>query len=318
MRISIAMATYNGERFLAQQLSTISKQTRQPDELVIVDDCSVDGTMEILHEYAEGVAFPVRTAANTKNLGYSRTFEAAIALCHGDIICFCDQDDVWRPKKLAQVEQAFLNNPLAMCVKHDLCLVNASNAVLSPSIFRMLRQQGRTPEFLTKGCATAARSQFLTSIMPIPEDFGWAYDDWPILMAEASGKLLTLSDVLADYRLHGSNASGKLPRRGLFARCERILQWTLFGHRRPSIFPHKHSQALLELLRIGKATHYIKEANALYLERNITIVTIREKLLTFKKSSRILPIIRTTCTRDAYLIGAATLLGDIFRAQIPR
>ena len=97
---SIALATYNGEKFLQRQLDTLAAQTRLPDEMAVCDDGSTDGTLEILRQFAETAPFPVRIFQNLKNLGPGRNFRKAFSLCEGDVTFFCDQDDVWFPEKL--------------------------------------------------------------------------------------------------------------------------------------------------------------------------------------------------------------------------
>src|ERR1019366_197610 len=94
-RISVALCTYNGERFLSQQLASIGKQTRLPDELVVCDDSSTDRTVAIVREFAASVSFPVRVFENQRNLGSAANFERAIRLCDGDLIALSDQDDIW-------------------------------------------------------------------------------------------------------------------------------------------------------------------------------------------------------------------------------
>src|SRR5260370_27009832 len=98
--ISVAMCTFNGARFLPEQLQSIALQTLQPSELVICDDGSTDGTVGILQSFALSARFPVRIFCNQETLGPARNFEKAIGLCDGEIISLCDQDDVWRPEKL--------------------------------------------------------------------------------------------------------------------------------------------------------------------------------------------------------------------------
>jgi glycosyltransferase involved in cell wall biosynthesis len=91
--ISLAMPTYNGERFLREQLDSIYNQTIVPDEVIVVDDCSTDGTISILEEYKK--KYGLKYWVNEKNLGYNKNFEKAISLCTGDYIALSDQDDVW-------------------------------------------------------------------------------------------------------------------------------------------------------------------------------------------------------------------------------
>lgn len=98
--ISVAMTTYNGALYIREQLDSILAQTRSVDEIVICDDGSTDETVKILKEYAERFPEVIRLYENERNLGYRLNFKKAMSLCSGDYIFLCDQDDVWRKKKV--------------------------------------------------------------------------------------------------------------------------------------------------------------------------------------------------------------------------
>lgn len=97
--ISIAMATYNGEKYLREQLDSILAQTVQDFELIVCDDCSTDLTMQILNEYAERDS-RIKVFENEENLGFKKNFEKVIGLCSGNYIALSDQDDIWLPEHL--------------------------------------------------------------------------------------------------------------------------------------------------------------------------------------------------------------------------
>ncbi|MGA9069058.1 MAG: glycosyltransferase, partial [Terracidiphilus sp.] len=101
LRISVALCTYNGERYLREQLNSIASQTRVPYEVVICDDNSTDATLDIVESFVQSVSFRVRVEHNSFRLGSTHNFEKAIQSCTGDLIALCDQDDVWRPDKLS-------------------------------------------------------------------------------------------------------------------------------------------------------------------------------------------------------------------------
>src|SRR5215470_8302349 len=111
--ISVAMCTYNGARFLAEQLGSLAAQSRLPDELVVCDDGSTDESAEIVKDFARHAPFPVRLEVNEENLGATKNFEKAIGLCRGEVIALSDQDDVWYPKKLELHESVFVADPSA-------------------------------------------------------------------------------------------------------------------------------------------------------------------------------------------------------------
>ena len=98
------MATYNGEKFLEQQLQSLSKQTRLPAELVICDDTSSDATVDIIKRFSETAPFPVKLVVNEERLGWRGNFLKAASLCVSEYIAYCDQDDIWLPEKLATVQ----------------------------------------------------------------------------------------------------------------------------------------------------------------------------------------------------------------------
>src|SRR5690606_26514650 len=102
--LSIALAAWRGTAWLPEQLDSIARQTRLPDELVAVDDASGDGTADWLERYAETAPFPMRVLRNPTNIGYCRTFERALRETSGDLVFPCDQDDFWFPEKLAKME----------------------------------------------------------------------------------------------------------------------------------------------------------------------------------------------------------------------
>jgi glycosyltransferase involved in cell wall biosynthesis len=102
LTLSVAMAACNGEKFLEDQLFSIARQTRLPDETPISDDGSTDATMAILERFAWNSPFPVRVYRNRVSLGYRDHFFKAASLCQGDLIAFSDQDDVWLENRLTK------------------------------------------------------------------------------------------------------------------------------------------------------------------------------------------------------------------------
>ncbi len=110
-RVSIALCTHNGARFLPAQLRSILHQVRLPDELIICDDHSSDATLAIVEEFSRSAPFSVKVRKNPANLGIAKNHEQAINLCKGGLIILCDQDDVWHPEKIVVLERAFTEAP---------------------------------------------------------------------------------------------------------------------------------------------------------------------------------------------------------------
>ncbi|MCD2471680.1 glycosyltransferase [Jiella sp. MQZ9-1] len=111
MRISVALATYNGARYLEPQLESLAGQTHLPAELVVGDDGSSDATIEILERFARVAPFPVRISQNPTNRGHGQNFLETASRCRGDWIAFCDQDDIWSTEKLKRFQHASIRRP---------------------------------------------------------------------------------------------------------------------------------------------------------------------------------------------------------------
>lgn len=207
--ISVVMATYQGERYLPEMLDSLAAQSRLPDELVVRDDASEDGTVEVLHEFARTAPFPVRVIAGDERVGYAQNFVAATRACTGDLVFFADQDDTWRPHKLAVIEgQADTSVPQALF--HDFTLVRDGREV-SPSYYALLTERGLTPDVAIKGCTLAVTRPFLDLWdWPAPES-RVSHDFWIALLATAFDQRRNVPEQLIDHRLHETNASGWVP-----------------------------------------------------------------------------------------------------------
>jgi glycosyltransferase involved in cell wall biosynthesis len=142
LKLSVAMGTYGGAAYLPAQLKSIAAQTRPPDELIVCDDGSTDDTTWIVGSFAGQVSFPVRLQVNTTNIGSTKTFEKAIALGTGDLIALADQDDVWRPDKLARLEAMFAATPDVGLVFSDAELVDETLRPLGRRLWEVVGSNG--------------------------------------------------------------------------------------------------------------------------------------------------------------------------------
>lgn len=227
MRISVALCTYNGERFLADQLASIGGQTRPPDELVACDDASTDGTAAVVRAFAATAPFPVRVEVNPANLGTTPNFARAIGLCSGDVIALADQDDVWLPHKLATLEAA-LADPAAGLAFSDAEVTDERLRPLGYRLWQSIRFDAREQERFRGGGAfagllrrhrvTGATLAFRASlrglVLPIPP--GWVHDAWVALLVSAVARVEPVADPLIQYRQHDRQQIGGR-RRGLLA-----------------------------------------------------------------------------------------------------
>ena len=219
--ISVALCTYNGSRYLKEQLDSIAAQSRQPDELVIRDDVSTDDTLKIAEQFAEDAPFPVHIHRNSENLGSTSNFEAAIAACSRDIIVLSDQDDVWLPQKLERMEAEFAADPEVGLVFSDALLTDDHMSPLGTRLwrgtFRPWDQRefaaGRAAEVLLQynvvtGATMAFRAVLKPGILPIPTLTDFIHDAWIGLIAAMSSRVKLISDPLVKYRQHSAQQLG--------------------------------------------------------------------------------------------------------------
>jgi glycosyltransferase involved in cell wall biosynthesis len=226
MKISIAMCTYNGARFLSEQLTSIMAQSRPPDEMIICDDGSTDETLPLLRQFAENAAFSVRIIENQIRLGSTANFSKAVDLSTKDIVVLSDQDDIWKCDKLEIIENTFSNDPKLACLFTNAELIDQSGTLLPETLWQKLKfskkrkarfRNGGSFDLLSKGnfitgATMAFRSSWKPLLLPVPE--GWVHDYWITLLLSAASKLDFIDQSLIQYRCHpqqqlGLRGSGK-------------------------------------------------------------------------------------------------------------
>ncbi len=221
MKISIALCTYNGEKFLEEQLNSFLRQTRLPDEIVICDDGSNDSTENIVKNFSKKSLFPINFYKNKKNIGSTKNFEKAIGLCSGDLIFLSDQDDVWENKKIAIMESIFQKDSEVILAFSDAELVDENLVSLNTNLWKTTFDDKKRESisennfykiFLKEGIITGATACFSSElknyILPIPILGNFIHDGWIALVAARIGKVVFLSETLIKYRQHSNQQIG--------------------------------------------------------------------------------------------------------------
>ncbi len=205
--VSIAMCTYNGEKYLRAQLESILSQTYTKLELVIVDDASKDGTVDILKEIADRDP-RVKYQVNAETLGYNSNFEKAIRLCSSELIAISDQDDIWLPHKIMSL-YPYINGDTLLVHSYNADFKNddPSKTFFNPSRLRFKGNKTRELLFYNtvSGHATMIHKKLLSVIFPFPP--GVYYDWWMGLNASLQGSIQLHPEALVLHRQHSSNAS---------------------------------------------------------------------------------------------------------------
>jgi glycosyltransferase involved in cell wall biosynthesis len=206
MKISIAMATYNGERFILEQLQSFMDQTRQPDELIITDDCSGDSTEAIILEFIKVAPFKVIFHRNEKNIGYCGNFNAALMRTSGDLVFLSDQDDVWLPEKIEHIISIANDNPEALVIMNDALLTDGELNEVGLTKIEQIQSAGLDLDCFVMGCCSTVRREFLDFCLPIVNGLN-SHDDWIVELATSLNRKIIFPEVLQYYRRHETNES---------------------------------------------------------------------------------------------------------------
>ena len=211
--VSVAMAVYNGELYLKEQLDSILEQLLPDDEIVISYDKSSDTTWEIISAFAKNDR-RVKIYVNDNPCVFGN-FENAIQHCSGDYIFISDQDDIWDRCKRNEVLKSFEEKKADMVV-HNWVHINSGGKVISQLFFSMYKiGPNKVKNFVMpgySGCCTAFHSSLTNLILPIPRNVG-AYDHWIGSIGELLGHIYFLDKVLIYHRMHGNNITPKSRRK---------------------------------------------------------------------------------------------------------
>lgn len=217
--ISVAVAAYNGERYIAEQLDSILNQNIKINyDIVISDDCSTDSTGRILKQYADRFPDKIEVVYNEHNCGVAANFENAIRHCRGRLIALSDQDDYWYPEKLQILSDSLAGEAnLAFC---DMDIVDKELIPIGQSIWQKEGIRAKLQQEFLKGsayrrllygnvvpgCCIMGKRDFMLCCLPIP-DF-YLHDEWLILVAALCGMIVPCNRRLSAYRQHEGQQIG--------------------------------------------------------------------------------------------------------------
>jgi glycosyltransferase involved in cell wall biosynthesis len=239
----VAMATFDGERFLPEQLASLEGQAVLPAELVVHDDGSSDRTLDIVTDFARESPFPVRVQRGGKRLGFADAFLASAAACEGELIAFCDQDDVWLPRKLERCGNAFDESGVLVAIHSteivDERLARTGRRYPDVPADRIAPPLTADPWLAVRGMSMVVDARLLglasTTDRP-PSHYlpgtPMHHDEWLYALGRSLGAVAFVAEPLALYRQHGGNVTGAPE--GAVARLREALTtgWTYYGRRR--------------------------------------------------------------------------------------
>ncbi len=243
--VSVVVAVFNGEKYIIEQLRSVLFQTKIPDEVLIFDDCSTDGSVSVIERFiAENRCDGWRLIKNSENKGYCRNFLEGVSEAKGDYIFLADQDDIWHSEKLEKMVAVLEKQPSvkALCSSCDLIGGNGEKINDPKNIGQVFwKNDGSIEVFkpesfvgrsFIRGCSACFRRELLQYIKPI-ELKGLLSHDWLItFLAALTGECAVYNRTLLSYRCHGENTSFGQRKYGHVALEKRIaaLEYSVEGH----------------------------------------------------------------------------------------
>lgn len=213
MLISIALATYNGSKYLREQLDSILAQSMEKFEVIVCDDCSTDDTLQILQEFASKDS-RFKVFSNKSNLGFKKNFEHILSFCNGEFIAFCDQDDIWEPNHLETLYKNIGDND---CIGANSLIIDENGMSQNKTLLEywpihIMPKNGKELfqhelySNVIQGTASLIRASLIKQALPIPDNVKY-HDYWFALVAGLNEKCKYIGDVVLKYRRHSNNAS---------------------------------------------------------------------------------------------------------------
>lgn len=324
--VSVAMATFNGARYIREQLDSLAAQNYLPSELVITDDCSTDETPKLIEEFAARAPFPVLLHRNETRLGYRQNFMLATRFCKSELIAFCDQDDIWYPYKIEISTEPFAD-PEVLMVHHDSdvfyegILKTATLALPEPSV-SMHRPLTSPPWGIARGFTQLLRRSLLqfSDLWPLSRDETGeriAHDGWFFFLASVFGSIGHIPVPLAAYRQHGGNVYGFQKENLLLQAAQSMftnyavrygsyeeaakVRASILASAKPRLEGLWQERAAAAEMQYGKLAHLLESRHALYTARNPI-----DRLSTFYR------LVRQGGYMDHWGLGRTSLLKDLF------
>lgn len=234
-RVSVAIATFDGGRFVAEQVESILSQSVPVDEIVLGDDGSTDGTPDVVAAAVAGRGIDLVILPSGGRLGVTANFERTLRACTGDFVLLSDQDDVWHEDRVARTLDVLVSRPEVDMVFADARVVDEAGRpagyslwealAVRPDELRRVDEGAATEVFLRRNLATGAtcavRRTFVDAAVPFPGE--WVHDEWLAVVAAARGGLVRIDAQVIDYRQHGSNQIG-VDAPGVLRRLRRMLE----------------------------------------------------------------------------------------------
>ena len=277
-RIDILLATYNGEKYLRDQIDSILNQTYADFNLIISDDASTDDTVKILEEYKKKDS-RITVYNQEENIGSTNNFEFLLTKVQNDYYMLSDQDDIWEKekieksvKKIKETNADLVFSDLAV-VDENLNIINESFCKLKNIYSKIKKDVNYEALYLNNyvtGCTILSKKEYINKILPIPKDVKYLiHDYWIAIVVSQNGKLEFIDEPLVKYRQHGNNQVGTAQRtekmnsiediRNLFLEVK-IEHFNVFNQKR-ELFSESKQELNKKALEYYKRLKSVKNIN---------------------------------------------------------
>jgi glycosyltransferase involved in cell wall biosynthesis len=208
MNTSVCMTTYNGEKYIQEQIESIINQIGENDELIICDDCSSDATIKIVSSFKDK---RIKLYVNETNLGFSKNFSKCISLAQGDFIFLSDHDDIWLPNKVEKYMGIFHEDQEVLSIMGNMEIIDENGTLINSRFLDLSSGYGNRWFRISKnvikstyyGCSMAFRKELVDKIIPLP----FYFDTWIGLVSDIYGRCYYLDETTIQYRRHQNNFS---------------------------------------------------------------------------------------------------------------
>lgn len=299
MKISMAMATYNGEKYIEKQLESLNNQTRKIDEVIICDDCSKDNTVSIINTYIQKNHLNKwKCIVNTENLGFSENFRKAISMTTGDVVFLCDQDDEWHKNKIEAMTQIMDTNPQIKLLASSIQIIDQDgNFVKVHSCPEWIKRLNKIEsgtlvniDFLdicnrnyAPGCTMAITRDIIEAYLKRKKINHLPHDWFLALLAGCENGAYLINKSYVNYRVHGNNAIGTQKDFRVDNKTEQVRRLTQYRER----------------LFLAKQSNYRNEKQ---LNCDITYINNRIELYKNKSFFNWVKVVKSS--RDVSIMGA--------------
>ena len=230
-KVQVLLSTYNGEKYIKEQIESILNQTYKNIQIIISDDCSQDGTRDILKEYENNDK--IKVFYQEKNLGYVKNFEFLLKQVENDLYMLSDQDDVWKEEKIEKTIEKLKNENLDL-VFGDLEVVDENLNTICKSYNKYMHLDKKIEKHINSyrlqymyncmtGCTIASKKDWIDKFMPLPTNSRYMiHDYWMGLVIALKGKVGYLKEPYILYRQHGNNQVGVSKASHRFKKLEQL------------------------------------------------------------------------------------------------